>query len=318
MPHLSGITKNDKAMQQATTIRNSFMQQVINSGKAVLDFFRTDARHYQILFQFSFLLFGIFALGWNVDLLSFNIITLTCMAVQAIGIHFTTKDYAGLKSALISAFSLCLMFHANSMWVFALAAGLSIASKYVIRVRGKHIFNPTNFGIVVTILITGDAWISPGQWGSQGLLLFLVGITGLVVLLRVRRLDTALAFLVAFLGLHFCREILYKGWPMDSFTHILTSGSLLLFSFFMITDPVQTPSNRWARILWAAGIGALAWYMQAMMQIQHAAPIWALFFLSPLVPVLDYFLPGKRFRWTAPAAETTTETELPQTAGARS
>ncbi len=293
-------------MQQATTtIRNSFMQQAINSVKPVLDFFRSDARHYQILFQLTFLLFGIFALGWNVNLLSFNVMILTCMAVQAIGIHFTTKDYAGLKSALISSFSLCLMFHANSIWVFALAAVLSIGSKYIFRWKGKHIFNPTNFGIVVTILITGDAWISPGQWGSQGLLLFIVGITGLVVLLRVRRLDTALAFLITFLGLHFCREILYKGWPMDSFTHILTSGSLLLFSFFMITDPVQTPANRWARIGWAAAIGAVAWYMQAMMQIQHAAPIWALFFLSPLVPVLDYFLPGKRFQWVTPAEQAT-------------
>lgn len=286
-----------------TTTRNTAVSRIAGFFRGIYEYLSSDARHYQVLFLFTFLLFGIFKLGWDADLLRFNITLLTCLAVQAIGIHFTTKDYSGLKSALISSFSLCLMLHSNSNWTMVLAAVLSIGSKFFIRWNGKHIFNPTNFGIVTTILLTrllvdgGDAWVSPGQWGNDAFLLFLVGSAGLVVLLRVKRLDTAIAFLVTFLGLAFSRDIIYQGWPMDFFVHKIYSGSLLLFTFFMITDPVPTPSSMKARIIWAAMVGALAWYLNAMLQVQHAAPIWALFFLTPLVPLFDRFMPGPRFQW---------------------
>lgn len=267
--------------------------------KDVLDWFKGDARHYQVLFQLAFLLYGIFVLNWNIPLMRLNIVILSCLAVQAAWIHFKTKDWTGLKSALISALSICLMLQANSIWTFVLAAALSIGSKFFLKINGKHIFNPTNFGIAVTVLLTGDAWISPGQWGSDAMLLFGVGLLGLIVLLRVKRLDTAFAFLLTFLGLMFARNILYLGWPLDFFMHQLNAGSLLLFTFFMITDPVQTPSNQKARMIWAVAVGILAYYMATKWWGAYyaAAPIWALFFLSPLVPILDRFFKGEKFSW---------------------
>lgn len=264
--------------------------------KSVIDWFKSDARHYQVLFQLSFLLYGIFALDWEIPLLRFNIVILTCLGVQALFIHFKTKDWTGLKSALITAFSLCLMLEANTTTTFIIAAVLGISSKFFLKINGKHIFNPANFGIMVTLLLTGDAWISPGQWGSNALLLMLVGCTGLVVLLRVKRLDTAFAFLIAFLGLSFIRNILYLGWPMDFFYHQFSTGSLLLFSFFMITDPMSTPSARPARIIWALLVGALTWWISTKLFV-HTAPLWALFFMSPLVPLFDRFFKGEKFQW---------------------
>ena len=243
-----------------------------------------------------FLLYGIFALEWDIPLMRVNIVILVCLAVQALWIHFKTKDWTGLKSSLVSSMSLCLILQANSIWTFVLAAAISVGSKFFLRANGKHIFNPTNFGICVTVLLTGDAWISPGQWGSDGLLLFLVGLLGLVVLLRVKRLDTAFAFLLTFLGCMFIRNILYQGWPLDFFLHQLNTGSLLLFTFFMITDPVQTPSSRKARIAWSMAIGLLAFYITSILWI-HTAPFWALFMLSPLVPILDKLFPAERFNW---------------------
>lgn len=258
--------------------------------------FKSDARHYQVLFQLSFLLYGIFALEWEIPMMRFNIVILACLGVQALFILFKTKDWTGLKSALITAFSLCLMLAANSTWTFVLAAILGISSKFFLKINGKHIFNPANFGIMVTLMITGDAWISPGQWGSNALLLMLVGCTGLVVLLKVKRLDTAFAFLIAFLGLSFIRNILYLGWPLDFFWHQFSTGSLLLFAFFMITDPMSTPSARPARIIWALLVGALTWYISTKLFV-HTAPLWALFLLSPLTPVFDRFFKHEKFQW---------------------
>ncbi|MEO5645380.1 MAG: RnfABCDGE type electron transport complex subunit D [Bacteroidia bacterium] len=269
---------------------------VFQPFRNAIDWFKSDARHYQVLFQLSFLLYGIFALDWEIPLMRFNIVILACLATQTLFILFKTKDWTGLKSALITAFSLCLMLAANSTWTFVLAAVLGISSKFFLKINGRHIFNPANFGIMITLLITGDAWISPGQWGSNAILLMLVGCTGLVVLLKVKRLDTAFAFLIAFLGLSFIRNILYLGWPLDFFWHQFSTGSLLLFAFFMITDPMSTPSARPARIIWALLVGALSWYISTKLFV-HIAPLWALFVLSPLVPVFDRFFKEEKFRW---------------------
>ena len=276
-----------------------------------------DARHFQILFLSVFLFYGINVLRWETDAATLIVTFFTCLITQALFTALTTQDYRSLKSAFISAMSLCLMLRTNSVWVMALASLLSISSKFILRTKfsdgesaasvHKHFFNPTNFGIITTLLITGNAWISPGQWGSNGLFLFAIGLLGLVVLLRARRLDTAFAFLLTYGGLLFIRSLIVLGWEMDFFLHQLSSGTLLLFSFFMITDPVSTPSHPAARILWASQIGMLAFYL-ASYEYVNGAPLWALFVLSPLTVFLDKLFVHSTFSWIArqPAAASNT------------
>jgi Na+-transporting NADH:ubiquinone oxidoreductase subunit NqrB len=220
----------------------------------------------------------------------------TCLITQTIFTAFTSKDYRSLKSALISALSLSLMLKTNSAGVMVLASFLSIASKFIFKLNGKHLFNPTNFGIILSILFTQNAWISPGQWGNEGILFFLIGILGLAVLVRVKRLDTAIAFLFIFCLLNFFRGVIFLGWETDFFFHQFTSGTLLLFSFFMITDPVSSPSHPAARIIWASLIGAVAFYLSNY-QFINGAPLWSLFFLSPLTLLLDKIFVHSKFSW---------------------
>ena len=255
-----------------------------------------DGRHPQILYLTTFLIYGIIALGWEVEVTRYIITILTCLISQAVAIHFTTKKYRGLKSALITALSLCLMFKANLIITIILAAALSIGSKYFIRFNNKHIFNPSNFGIIATIILTNDAWVSPGQWGSDAVWLFYLGIAGFFVLFRVGRMDTSLSFLATFIGLQFIRQVIYMGWPLDHFFHSLTSGTLLLFTFFMITDPVTTPNAPIARIIWAGTIGVLAFLLTNWFYV-HTAPLWALFIISPLTVLLDKLFVHKKFNW---------------------
>lgn len=278
-----------------TQIKSQLQHNSSFFNKAV-DKFTSDPRHYQITFLLIFLLFGITNLGWEVEKFKFIVTFITCLSTQAVFTFFTNKDFNSLKSALISSLSLCLMFKTNEMGTIFLAGFLSVASKFMFRFNGKHIFNPTNFGIIITILLSGKAWISPGQWGSNGLLLLFIGLLGLTVLLRVKRLDTAFAFFITFVGLSFMRNVLYQGWPIDFFFHQFTSGTLLLFTFFMITDPVSTPSHKIARIMWSVLIGVLAFYMQHILFV-NGAPIWALFMLSPLTILLDKLFSANQFKW---------------------
>lgn len=260
-----------------------------------------DARHFQIVFLLSFLLLGLTGFSWDLKKEIIAVQFSVCLFTQFMFTSFTNRDYRSLKSAMISALSLCLMLRTDSVATAVLASFLSIASKFLFTVKTgegkkKHFFNPTNFGICISILVTQHAWISPGQWGSNALLILLIGVLGFTVLMKVHRIDTALFFLFTFASLLFIRSYFVLGWETDSFLHSLTSGTLWLFAFFMITDPASTPSHPGARMFWAACIGALAFYLSAF-ELVNGAPVWALFFLSPFTIVLDKIFVHSKFSW---------------------
>ena len=214
-------------------------------------------------------------------------------------IPFLQRLKNGIPSILISSFGLSLLLKTNYWWVAVFAAGVSILSKYILRINGKHIFNPSALGIVVAILFTGNAWISPGQWGSGMVILFGVLILGFIVVTRVQKLDVSLAFLGTFAGLLFIRQIIYLGWPMDHFIQSVSTGSLLLFSFFMITDPKTIPNHIVVRILWSSAIAFVAFYLTAF-KFMNGAPIFVLILAQPLVPLLDKLFKAKKFEWLPP------------------
>lgn len=261
-----------------------------------IQWFTHDPRHYQIAFLGFFLAYGINILQWDADVIIYAAAFVSCLVTQYLFIVFKTKDLRSLKSALISSLSLSLMLKTNDPLVMCLAGVLSISGKFIFRFNKKHVFNPTNFGIIITMLLSGSAWISPGQWGNNGLQVFSIGILGLVVLLRVKRLDTAFAFLITFCVLSFIRSVIVVGWQADVFIHQFTSGTLLLFTFFMITDPVSTPAHKTARIIWACLVGLLAFYLSAY-EFVNGAPLWALFFIAPITIFFDKIFLHSKFSW---------------------
>lgn len=258
--------------------------------------FFKDARNFQIVFLSSFLLYGIWALGWDVEIMRYMVIFSTCLFTQVLAVWFLKIPAHSLKSALITSLGMSILFKADSALALALGAFFAIASKFIIRINGKHLFNPANFGIVACILITQQGWISPGQWGSSAILWFLVGAAGLSVIFKVGRLDTAFAFLGTLLLLDYIRNIIYLGWDYDFLLHKYTNGSLLLFTFFMITDPATTPNHKQARYIWSATVASLTYFLQSNLQV-HTAPLWALFFVSPFTFLFDKLFIAKKFEW---------------------
>ncbi len=271
---------------------------------SLITFFRRDARHFQIIFLAGFLAYGIVALQWDAEWLRYAILFGSCLSVQAIFIRWRRLRWHSIKSAMVTGLGMSLLLKANAPWVLALAAVVAIASKFLIRIDGKHVFNPGNLGIAAAVLLTGEAWVSPGQWGSGAALVFLVGAAGCMVVLRVGRIDTSLAFLGAFAALDFARQVLYLGWEPEVWLHRMTNGSLLLFSFFMITDPMTTPKARGARIGWSIAIAVLAFVLGWRWWV-NATPIWALLIVSAITPVLDRIWKGEAFLWIKPESPKT-------------
>ena len=267
-----------------------------------------DARFFQVIFQAFFLSYGIAFLHWDADWLHYACSIGSCLLFNYLfecrkrqSLLPLTGD-TGIKlwgfSTMISAFSLCLLLKTGHWYTSILAAFFSVGSKYFFKVEGKHIFNPSAFGIILTLLITNDAWLSPAQWGSDVVLFFTIITLGTIVVTRVQKLDVSIAFLLTFIALLYWRQVYVLGWPADHFVHSISTGSLLLFSFFMISDPRTSPDHPLARIIWAMAIAGAAFYLSAF-QFKHNTPLWVLVAAAPLLPVLNKMFRAETFHWTS-------------------
>jgi Na+-translocating ferredoxin:NAD+ oxidoreductase RnfD subunit len=172
---------------------------------------------------------------------------------------------------------------------------VAISSKFLVRFRGKHLFNPANLGLGAAMLITSHAWCSPSQWGESTVALAWFAALGCAVVHRAFRGDVSLAFLVSWISLRAGR-VLYLGQKLPVLAHQLSVGSLIIFTFFMISDPKTTPSHRLARVLYAACVAGLGLFIQYGLWKQNAL-IWSLLLCSPLVPLFDAVFKAKRFAW---------------------
>ncbi len=199
------------------------------------------------------------------------------------------------RSAFITALSLSLLLRADNLIAHPMAAAAAIASKPLIRFRGKHLFNPATFGIVFALLFLPGTWISPGQWGQDIALAGWMVALGALVTTRASRGDISWAFLTAYVGALAIR-IAWYGQRWAVLGHDLSNGALLLFAFFMISDPMTGPNDRCGRIVHAALVAALAYAWQFRFYATNGF-IWALLIAAPAVPLWDALWPAPKFEW---------------------
>jgi Na+-transporting NADH:ubiquinone oxidoreductase subunit NqrB len=265
-----------------------------------------DPRLYQIAVLASLLVYGTTRLDLEVRPTRALALLAAVLLTQYVCTRLRRLPVFDPKSALISGLSLCLLLRTNSLTLAILAAVITIASKFVLRVDGKHLFNPTNFGIVAMMLATGQVWVSPGQWGNAAFFAFLLACLGGLVVNRAARSDVTYAFLAFYLAVLFGRA-LWLGQPMAIPLHQLGSGAFLIFTFFMISDPKTTPDSRAGRILFALLVALGAGFVHFVL-FRPNGLLLSLAFLSPLVPLIDRLLPGTRYAWRGVRAATASPT----------
>ncbi|HLX04782.1 MAG TPA: RnfABCDGE type electron transport complex subunit D [Candidatus Binatus sp.] len=201
-----------------------------------------------------------------------------------------------LRSAIITCLSLTLLLRADNLLAHPIAAAFAISSKSIFRIRGKHLFNPATFGIIFAIIFLPGTWVSPGQWGQDVAVAGWVVMLGMLVTNRARRGDISWAFLAFYLGA-IALHLEFLGQRFAVWTHQLESGALLLFAFFMISDPMTGPNDRRGRIAHAALVAAIAYVWQVRLYHTNGL-IWALFIAAPCVPIWDAIWPARKFEWT--------------------
>ena len=259
-----------------------------------------DPRVYQIGTLAGLLIYGMGWLEFDITLTRAALLLFTVLATQWIGDRVTRSGApfaTSARSALISGLSLCLLLRTNYAGLAMAAAIVTIASKFLVRVNGKHVFNPTNGGIVAMLLLSDQVWVSPGQWGAVAFFAFLMACAGSLVVNRAARSDVTYAFIGCYCALVFGRS-LYLGEPFAIPLHRLESGAVLLFTFFMISDPKTTPDSRAGRVCFAALVAFVAWYIQFRL-FRTNGLLWSLAACSALVPIVDRVLPGARYAWAS-------------------
>lgn len=258
-----------------------------------------DARLFQVGFQAILLTIGVLLRDFSLLPAQMALAIASAIATQAFWLKVFKLKNVGYLSPLITGFGLSLLLRADSLWLHPLVACLAISGKFLIRIRGKHLFNPANFGVGLALLTLPGAWVSPGQWGNDlGIAVWLIAL-GALVAQKTQRDDAAWLFLGTFLGLTVARLFLLgytfeRGWEI--LIHQALNGALLLFAFFMISDPMTLPDRPAARRLHVILVAVFAFCWQFLLYRPNGA-LWALLCLAPLVPLWDFLVPGKRHNW---------------------
>ena len=209
----------------------------------------------------------------------------------------------------------------HGWWIFAGTAAISLLSKYLIRFRGRHVFNPSNFGLVLCFLLLGPARAEPLDfwWGPMSvwlaLALTLIVFGGFAILRRLHLLSVAISFWLVFAAgiavLATTEHAMTARWHLGPITGaelwriLVFSPEILVFLFFMITDPKTVPESQQSRRAFGAAIGLLAVLLIAPQTSEFAtkvAVLAALALVCAARPLIELVLSAER---TRPAVDRT-------------
>lgn len=203
-------------------------------------------------------------------------------------------------SAYISGISISILVRSPVLWPYALGAVLSIASKYVLRVRGRHIWNPSNFGICALLFLAPFA-VAPlsVQWGNNLWPMLVIWVVGLITVWRAHRAHVTVAYVVSFVFFAFLRSLIIHGSFLAEVAP-LTGPMYQLFALFMVTDPKTTVSSRRGAVL----VAFLVALVEALLRLNEViyAPFYALFLVGPAALLVEMWWTTRTARDTATAA----------------
>jgi enediyne biosynthesis protein E5 len=195
-------------------------------------------------------------------------------------------------SAYITGISVGILLRSPAFWPYALCSALSITSKYALRFRGRHIWNPSNFGICAMLILASQAVATLSiQWGNNFASLIVIWVLGSIIVWRAKRLHITLTYVICFIALSFLRAQIV-GDPWQAEISPITGPMYQLFIFFMITDPKTTVRSRVGHCIVAAVIAVLEFFFRLNSSIY--APLYALFWVGPAALLIEMAIDSRR------------------------
>src|SRR5580658_5725241 len=222
-------------------------------------------------------------------------IVASLLAELILGRIFIGK-WPNLASAYITGISVGILVRSPAFWPYAVCAVVSIMSKYVLRVKGRHIWNPSNFGISVLLFLAPETVASLSiQWGNYLLPMIVIWCLGAVIVWRVRRFHITATYVVSFFAFAFLRSWI-TGSPWQSEIAPITGPMYQLFIFFMVTDPKTTVRTKPGQCV-VVFLVAVVEMVLRLDQIVYA-PFYALFVVGPTAMLIEIWLDSRRANTT--------------------
>lgn len=218
----------------------------------------------------------------------------TSMILDLVLARLVIRKWPNLASAYITGISVGILVRSPAFWPYALCSALAITSKYAIRWRGRHLFNPSNIAISAMLLLVPEYVAALSiQWGNEVWPLVIVWILGAFIVWRVRRFHITLTYVVSFVAFSALRSVIVG----DSFlaeVAPITGPMYQLFIFFMITDPRTTVKSMRGQCLVAFLVAAMEMVLRLADNVN--APFYALTIVGPIAMAIDIWRTSKRRR----------------------
>ena len=193
-----------------------------------------------------------------------------------------------LASSYITGISVGILLRSPAFWPYVLCSLLAITSKYVLRVKGRHIWNPSNFGICVMLFLASDAVATLSiQWGNNLWAMLVIWLLGSAIIWRLRRFHICAVYVVSFLVLSLLRARI-TGDPWLSEFSPITGPEYQLFIFFMITDPKTTVRSKLGQCVVAFSVAFVEFFLRLDQSIY--APLYALFIVGPIAMLIEMWM----------------------------
>jgi Na+-transporting NADH:ubiquinone oxidoreductase subunit NqrB len=218
---------------------------------------------------------------------------ITSICLELVLAKIFTGQWPHLASAYISGISVGILVRSPAIWPYALCSAISITSKYVLRIKDRHIWNPSNFGICALLFLAPYTVASLSiQWGNNIWPMLVVWTLGSVIIWRLKRFHITFTYVLSFIFFAFLRSVV-TGHPFLAEVAPVTGPMYQLFIFFMITDPKTTVrSSKLAQCAVAFTV-ALVETIFRLVQVVHA-PYYSLFMVGPTANLIEIWLTSRR------------------------
>lgn len=255
--------------------------------------FGVDSRFVAPVFITFILLVGQLSYGILESYAMTALAIVTAIALEILLGRLVAGRWPHLASAYITGISVGILTRSPYAWPFALCSAISIASKYVLRVRGRHLWNPSNFGICMMLLLAPWAYSTLSvQWGNNLWPVFVIWALGALITYHVKRIHITATYVVSFFAFAYLRSLL-TGHSFWAEAAPITGPMYQLFIFFMITDPKTTVrSSKSAQVVVAFTV-ALAETVLRLAENVHA-PYYALFIVGPVANMIEIWVTSRR------------------------
>jgi hypothetical protein len=209
----------------------------------------------------------------------------TAIAAELVMGRITYGYWPHPASAYITGISVGILVRSPFFWPYLLASLISIVSKYVLRFRGRHLWNPSNFGVsAVLFLAPATVSLLSIQWGNTLWPMVVIWLLGTVIVWRVGRLHISATYVASFIVLSFVRSAV-TGNPWLANVAPITGPMYQLFIFFMVTDPKTTVGPKWAQMV-VVFVVALVEMVLRLNEVVYA-PFYALFLVGPMAMIVE-------------------------------